>query len=314
MPATRDSHIPAAAVALLEACREWEGCVPAGLPHGGPGWAATMACLLEAAAPKPGNVHPAAAFPDLSHDDFVAAAIAIGPIFQRASRQPLGSVILEAVRESRRVTRSNANLGMILAIAPLAAVPADAWATAAEDACLTSVAAAAAVVLARLDAADAAAVWLAIGEAGAGGLGKAARHDLTGPPPDEILAAMRLAAGRDSIAALWATGYGEGLMPLITDLATALATRDDWRRAIVDAFLRQLARTPDSLIRRRHGDTVAAAVSAQAAAVMSSDPADRPGAEAAFDRSLRGPQRINPGTTADLIATAVYILLRRSAP
>ena len=314
MPATRDSHIPAAAVALLEACREWEGCVPAGLPRGGPGWAATLACLLEVAAPKPGNVHPTAAFPDLSHDDFVAAAIAIGPIFQRAAQRPLGRVILEAVRESRRVTRSNANLGMILVIAPLAAVPADAWATAAEDACLTLVAAATAARLARLDAADAAAVWLAIGEAGAGGLVAAPQHDLAGPPPDDILAAMRLAAGHDSIAALWANGYGEGLMPLIADLATALATLGDWRRAIVDAFLRQLARTPDSLIRRRHGDTVAAAVSARAAAVVSSDPADRPGAEAAFDRSLRGPQRINPGTTADLIAAAVYILLRRSAP
>lgn len=313
MSDTHDSHISAATAAVLEACREWECHVPAGLPRGGAGWAATMACLLEAAAPKPGNVHPTAAFPDLSHADFVAAARAVGPIFQEAARRPLGSVILEAVRESRRVTRSNANLGMILAIAPLAAVPPDSWISPAGGAPLTSVSAAVAAVLARLDAADAAAIWMAIGEAGAGGLGTADRHDIAGPPPDDILAAMRLAAGHDSIASLWANGYADGLGDVVDDLAAALAARHDWRQAIVDAFLRRLARAPDSLIRRRHGAAVAVAVSAQAAAVLSGNPAGRPGAEAAFDRSLREPRRINPGTTADLVATAVYILLRRSS-
>jgi triphosphoribosyl-dephospho-CoA synthase len=314
MPVTHDLHIPAAALALRVACREWQDRVPAELPRGGAGWAATMACLLEAAAAKPGNVHPAAAFPDLTHDDFVAAAITIGPIFQQAVCRPLGAVILEAVRESRRVTRSNANLGMILAIAPLAAVPADTWATVAEGDCLTSVSTATAARLARLDATDAAAVWLAIGDAGPGGLGTAHRHDLAGPPPDDILTAMRLAAGRDAIAALWANGYANGLGRIVDDLSVALATRHDWRQAIVDAFLKQLARAPDSLIRRRHGASVAAAVSAQAAAVLSTNPMDRPAAEAAFDDSLRAPRRINPGTTADLIAAAVYILLRRSVP
>jgi len=34
------------------------------------------------------------------------------------------------------------------------------------------------------------------------------------------------------------------------------------------------------------------------------------GAANDFDRELRSPKRINPGTTADLCATALYILLR----
>ncbi len=314
MPITQDSHIPAAAMALRVACREWQDRVPAELPRGGAGWTATMACLLEAAAPKPGNVHPTAAFPDLTHDDFVAAAITIGPIFEQAVCRPLGSVILEAVRESRRVTRSNANLGMILAIAPLAAVVSAGWTTAADSDPLPSVSSAAAAVLTRLDAADATAIWLAIGDAGPGGLGTAYRHDLAGPPPDDILTAMQLAAGRDAIASLWTNGYADGLGRIVDDLSVALATRHDWRQAIVDAFLKQLARAPDSLIRRRHGASVAAAVSAQAAAVLSTNPMDRPAAEAAFDDSLRAPRRINPGTTADLIAAAMYILLRRSVP
>ena len=314
MPSTHDSHIGRASRNLHAACREWEGHVPAACPRGGAGWAATMACLLEAAAPKPGNVHPAAAFPDLSYDDFVAAAQAIGPVFGRAGAAPLGSLILDAVRQSRRVTRSNANLGMILAIAPLAALPPAAFATLADGGSLAPLSRLAAAVLGRLDAAYTAAIWQAIAEARPGGMGTAEQHDLSGPPPVDILAAMRLAAGHDSIAALWTVGYGEILGELVDDLADGLAESTAWRQAMVAAFLRQLARRPDSLIRRRHGDATATAVSARAAAVLAADPASRPAAEAMFDRSLRTPVRLNPGTTADLVATAVYILVRSHTP
>jgi triphosphoribosyl-dephospho-CoA synthase len=312
MVVTRDSHIRAAAATLREACREWDGRIPASLPRGGAGWAASMACLLEAGAPKPGNVHPAAAFPDLTYDDLVAAAIALGPILQRAADASLGTVILAAVRQSRRVTRSNANLGMILALAPLAAVQADGWTWAPESDSLAPLNAAVIAVLDKLDAADAAAIWLAIGEARAGGMGTTRRHDLAGPPPRDFLAAMRLAADSDSISALWAIGYADVLGALVADLAVALAESRDWRQAIVDAFVRHLARGPDSLITRRHGVTVAADVSARAAVVVATDPADRSRAVADFDRSLRAPRRINPGTTADLVAAALYILLRSS--
>ncbi len=145
-------------------------------------------------------------------------------------------------------------------------------------------------------------------------MGTAEQHDLSGPPPVDILAAMRLAAGHDSIAALWTVGYGEILGELVDDLADGLAESTAWRQAMVAAFLRQLARRPDSLIRRRHGDATATAVSARAAAVLAADPASRPAAEAMFDRSLRTPVRLNPGTTADLVATAVYILVRSHTP
>jgi triphosphoribosyl-dephospho-CoA synthase len=273
-----------------------------------------MACLLEAAAPKPGNVHPAAAFPDLSHGDLVAAAGAIGPVFERAGDEPLGSLILDAVRQSRRVTRSNANLGMILAIAPLAAVPPASWPPLADGDSPASVSRMAANVLGRLDAADTSAIWQAIAEARPGGMGTADQHDLVGPPPADILAAMHVAASHDSIAALWSRGYADVLGGLVADLGVALAELPEWRRAIVEAFLRHLARSPDSLIRRRHGEAVAADVSARAATVLASDPAGRPAAEAALDRSLRTPVRINPGTTADLVAAALYILLRSHSP
>ena len=47
------------------------------------GWigeCARAACLTEALARKPGNVHPEANFTDLSFADFVASAHAIAPV------------------------------------------------------------------------------------------------------------------------------------------------------------------------------------------------------------------------------------------
>ena len=79
--------------------------------------------------------------------------------------------------------------------------------------------------------------------------------------------------------------------------------------AIVECHLRQLARQPDSLIARKHGPEAAAAVSAGAAGVLGEPPHRRPAALIAFDEGLRRPIRLNPGTTADLVAAALYILL-----
>ena len=266
------------------------------VPPAGRGWATGAACILEASAPKPGNVHPGAEFPDLAHADLVAAAVAIAPVFERATEAPLGRTILAAVTASAAVTRSNANLGIVLAIAPLAA------AAATNSEAVTA-------VLTRLGPADAADVWRAIALARPGGLGASDRHDLGGPAPDDLLEAMRAAAHRDQIARLWATGFADLYRGPVADLRDELAAGRPLEDAIVRAHLRQLAREPDTLIDRRHGGPTATEVSRRAAAVLDAGPEWR-AAAAEFDRSLRSPRRVNPGTTADLVAAALYILLR----
>jgi len=271
----------------------------------GRGWSAAVAGVLEAAAPKPGNVHPGAAFSDLEFADLAAAAIATAASFDEAARRPLGETILAAVAASRAAAASNANLGIVLLIAPLAAVP-DRPAAAPGDPV-----AAADEVLARLEAGDAAAIWRAIALARPGGLGRSSRWDLAGPPPTDIRAAMRHAAGHDTIARLWADGYRELRDGVVADLAAEIAAGTPLAEAIVWCQLQQLARCPDSQLARRHGGEVAAAVSAAAAGLLAKR--KKPAwlaAVAAFDRSLREPRRLNPGTTADLIAAALYILLR----
>src|SRR6476619_6256717 len=89
------------------------------------GMCAQAACILEATARKPGNVHRYADFVDTTYLDFLLSAAAIGPVMDRALGRPLGETVLEAVRATRRVTGRNTNLGIILLLAPLASVPPD---------------------------------------------------------------------------------------------------------------------------------------------------------------------------------------------
>jgi len=291
-PARFAAAVATALSGLPRGCRPW-----------GRGWSAAVAGVLEAAAAKPGSVHPEAGFPDLRFEDLVAAALAAAPAIDAAADRPLGKTILAAVSASRAVSPSNANLGIVLLIAPLAAVPD----TAAEADPLAAVE----EILASLDAADAADVWRAIALARPGGLGQSDRWDLAGPPPADLRRAMRYAAARDTVARLWAEGYGELFHGVVADLTADIQHAVPLAEAITRCHLRQLARCPDSLLARRHGEATAAAVSTEAARVLEhlDTPAWEP-ALAAFDSSLREPRRLNPGTTADLIAAALYILLR----
>jgi triphosphoribosyl-dephospho-CoA synthase len=266
-------------------------------PAWGRGWCAALACRLEATARKPGNVHPQAEFADLSHAELVAAGGAIAPVLESAHLQPLGRTILDAVAASRALTRSNANLGIVLAVAPLAAVPNPA------DLCPERIAA----VLEPLGPQDARDIWQAIAIARPGGMGRQERWDLAEAPPPSILTAMRAAAGRDQIARLWTTGYGPLFDGLVRDIVDELQACRPLGDAIVRAYLLQLSRAPDSLVGRKHGDAVAATVSARAADVLAAGPSGWVEAAAGFDRWLRS-GGINPGTTADLVAAALYIL------
>jgi len=268
--------------------------LPPECPPGGRGWCAAAASILEATAPKPGNVHPGASFDDLTYADLVAAGLAIAPAMERAAHQPIGGTILAAVRASRAVTRSNANLGIVLLIAPLAAAD--------EPQHVDG-------VLDRLTAADAADVWQAIALAEPGGMGTSSRDDLRGPAPTDLRAAMRQAAPHDTIARLWAQGYADLFAGPVHDLAADLASGLPVFDAIIRCQLRQLAREPDTLIVRRHGTAVATDVARGAADVLAAS-TDWRAAVARFDATLRAPRRLNPGTTADLVAAALYILLR----
>src|SRR3954464_594220 len=84
------------------------------------GQCATLACLLEATAPKVGNVHRGADFEDLTFTDFAVSAVAIGPAMEGAAATGVGRAVLDAVTATRSLLNTNTNLGMALLFAPLA--------------------------------------------------------------------------------------------------------------------------------------------------------------------------------------------------
>ena len=272
-----------------------------------PGWCAAIACILEATSRKPGNVSPGKSFEDLSYDELCDAAISIVPILDKAATTPLGKTIRNAVTQSQSTTRSNANLGIIIAIAPLAA------GSTSPNVSLSASDADAAIN--ECDAQDVLDIYAAIKQATAGSLGRRDKYDIHNVPPQSIREAMRYAATtepQDTIAALWGFGYQSLWDTAVSDLQNYETHAARWEQSIITTALAQLARTPDSLITRRYGRQKSLQVSSEAAALLSLPEQERLSAIEAFDWRLRHPCRINPGTTADLVAAALYVHLWNS--
>ena len=259
-----------------------------------------LACVLEVSAAKPGNITPADDFADATYADMVRSALALGPVFahRRARRRTVGELIADGVEATAQVAAANTNLGIVLLFAPM--VHAEARKRGDEP-----LRAAVEKALNGLDVEDAVAAFGAIARANPGGLGEAAEHDVRAPARVSLREAMAAAAHRDSIASEYATGYAIAFdigLPLLTDaLHGEVSTLD----AIVSLHVGLLASRPDTLIARKAGDAEAAAVRAAAREV-------REGARSLeeFDATLRRDgNRLNPGTTADLVAATLLAAL-----
>jgi triphosphoribosyl-dephospho-CoA synthase len=268
--------------------------------------AVQIACLLEAHAPKPGNVSPGRAFADISYDDFVASAAAIGAPFARAAALPLGALVREAIEATARWAPSNTNLGIVLLLAPLAKA-------ALASVGSTNLRAAVATVLDATTVDDAREVYAAIRLANPGGLGRASDQDVAREPTQSLRDVMRLAADRDGIAREYDTGFAVTFDTGAPALRQARADGLGWDDAIVETFLTLLASAPDTHIARRAGRDRAASVSRLAVTVLADGGVRSDAgrlAVARFDRSLRDERNsANPGTTADLTAAAIFALV-----
>jgi triphosphoribosyl-dephospho-CoA synthase len=246
-------------------------------------------------------VHRGADFEDVTLLDFVASAVAIGPVLDRAAARPLGETVWSAVRATRGVTATNTNLGIILLLAPLASVPRP-----------QDVQRGVCDVLTRLTHDDALQVYGAIRLAQPGGLGRAAQMDVAGTAPRDLLAARRAAADRDLVARQYVMGFD-----VVFDLAERLSDgQREWGLvdAIVHVHLQAMSQYPDSLIARKCGLDTARQAAARAGQVLGEGPPGSPaytGALANLDFWLRSDgHRRNPGTTADLVTAALFVALR----
>ena len=262
------------------------------------GQKATLACMLEVSAPKPGNVHREADFEDLTFFDFIQSAAVIGPVIQDRPENRLGPLVLAAIEATRSVVDSNTNLGLVLLMGPIAlarSIDVDGVKE----------------VLEGLDERDAQLVFQAISLAGAGGLGTVSKMDVHESAPESLMDAMAEAQGRDLIAAQYANGFRD-----VIEVAVPLFRRfqDSGLRqveAIVRMHVELMSRYPDSLIARKCGQEVAQESADRAAWVIQQAELGDEAYHAAlsdFDFWLRSDgHRRNPGTTADFIGVVLFI-------
>ncbi|HLV73298.1 MAG: triphosphoribosyl-dephospho-CoA synthase [bacterium] len=271
--------------------------------------AAQIACLLEASAPKPGNVNRYHDFADTTFEDFLLSAAAVGPAMGRAGGVGVGRTILRAVRDTRRFVRTNTNLGIILLLAPLARAAAGAGG---------SLRSRLARVLAELDVEDARAAYAAIRLAQPAGLGRVQDQDVREEPTVSLREAMALAAPRDTIAREYVTDYAVTFETGVPALCRAREQGLDWAAAVTETYLSLLAAVPDTLIARKCGEEAAREVSREAARVLAAgepDSVERREALARFDASLRREgNALNPGTTADLTAATLFVHFLEQSP
>lgn len=296
-----------------------------------------LACLLEATARKPGNVHPGASFAGLCYRDFVLAAESIAPVLARTRELGVGRAVLEAATQVQERVGRNTSLGIVLLLAPLAAVRPD-----------VPLRKGIYSVLAGLGREDAVFVYRAIRLTRPGGMGRVGEQDLSQEPTVTLLEAMRLAAGRDRIAAQYAGGFDLVLnvgVPVlegfrISDFGLRIADRkaevvsttggasldaesvrrrpgSDWEQceqAVIALHLHLMAGYPDTLIARKCGREAAEQSAALARGVLDAGwPRTRRGREKLIqlDEWLRAEgNRRNPGTTADLVAACLFAAMR----
>jgi triphosphoribosyl-dephospho-CoA synthase len=261
-------------------------------------------CIWEVTARKVGNVHPNASFANTSHMEFLISATAIAPLFDKLYKFGIGMTIDLAGLATKCLVGQNTNLGIILLLTPLASGHKNLPRHNVQE------------VLKSLTIHDAWQAFYAIRRASPGGLGDAPEQDVRNEPTVTLLEAMKLAADRDMVARQYANGFAD-----VFDFGTPafLAAFERFRcieAAVIDCQFRWLAEFPDSLIARKNGPAVAEDVRQRTREVLRLGglaTAEGRAAGVALDKHLRSDgNKLNPGTTADLVTACLFVALREN--
>ncbi|WP_299233517.1 triphosphoribosyl-dephospho-CoA synthase [Natronomonas sp.] len=266
---------------------------------------AQLALLLEVSGtPKPGNVDRHREYDDLRFEQFMAGAVGALPGLRRAAgTDALGAAFETAIEGMSHQSGGNTQFGAVLVTVPLvraaatdrltpegvAAVVED---TTVEDAC------------AFYRAFDHVAVAVDEPPEGADDLDVRRGGDATDALRERGLTlsgVMELSAPRDGVAAEWISGFERSFEAA----GWVLADEGPVYRRASRAFLRLLAAEPDTFVATRNGAATAREVTERARAVLAGD--EDP--EALAEEFVR--RDINPGTTADLTAGALFVALER---
>lgn len=282
--------------------------------------AVQIACVLEATAPKLGNVHPGASFHDMRFEHFVASASAIACVYHAHDTKPVGQLVLESVQQMRDACGTNTHLGTTLLLAPLAHAVARCQADS-KHMTTQDLKLAVSGVLDELTEQDTADVYAAIRLTQPGGLGNAKQSDVSGTPPENLVDAMRLAPPHDSVAQQYVLGFADVLERIVPALNEYLTAGCDPLTAITHTQLSWLSSELDGLIVRKVGEATATGVQHAASKILAAVQSEGLQKMESLDLASRldwrqldtymrsTSNKMNPGTTADLIAAALFVLL-----
>jgi triphosphoribosyl-dephospho-CoA synthase len=263
--------------------------------------------LLEvSAAPKPGNVDRERDVAGLHFEQFLAGAVGAREGLRLAETGPVGEAFETAVAGMADAAGTNTQFGTLLLLTPLVR------AAAGED--LTRETASQVVEATTVD--DAAAFYHAFEHAdvavddpppGIEDLDVRRGSDAVADVRDRGLTlydVMAKSADHDANAREWVEGF-----PRVFRAADRVETDDGpLTERAVSVFLSLLAEAPDTLVATQHGDAVASEIQERAMDLMgASDDEIRGFADELVERG------VNPGTTADLTAAALFVALERGA-
>ena len=260
------------------------------------------ACLADVMSVKPGNVAPGREFSDATVDDFVRSAEVSAPLLACHAAEGVGRAVYLAAAATRQAVGHNTNLGILLLVAPLAAVP---LSISLQDGIET--------VLRGLTVEDADWAYRAIRLAEPGGLGESSAQDISETPTETLRQCMAHATDHDLIARQYTNGFQGVLQDGLTWRRQSVATQPE-EHQIGWVALRLMSEFGDTLVARKCGTATSEEVRMRAQFVLERGwPETEAGVAAwtAFDVWLRDAEhRRNPGTTADMIAAIEFAHLR----
>jgi triphosphoribosyl-dephospho-CoA synthase len=266
---------------------------------------AQLALLLEVAStPKPGNVDRQREYEDLRFEHFLAGAVgALDGLEIAANGGPVGEAFERAIAGMSNQSGGNTQFGAILLLSPLVvAASQDELTPATADTVVAATTVDDAVHFYRgFDHVD-----VAVDEPPADMTALDVRRGGAAEPTirDQALTLqdiMDRSADRDGIAAEWCDGFPRTFRTAEEIMAGDGAVTD---RAAT-AFLDELAEELDTFVVTQHDEETALDVREKADEARSG----------AMDVSALGDElvdrNINPGTTADIIAGALFVALQR---
>lgn len=260
------------------------------------------ACFAEIEALKPGNVHIFADGHGMHVQDFINSA-EVSSVALSQPDLPLGERIHQSVHATWQAVGCNTNLGIILLCAPLI------------QCFLQSNTHGLQLQLKEMLNAttktDAEWLFKAILVANPAGLGYSAKHDVNNEVTCTLLEAMQYSAEKDFIALQYTNGFSTILNEGLARYQQALSRLERPAWAVTELYLYWLSHYLDSHILRKYDEHTAQAVKAEALthyeAFVKTKIANQYLPELlAFDQSLKS-RAINPGTTADLTVSTVFL-------